>query len=153
MNIQRFRDPEGSTVITFPNVKPEEVLSYNADTRIARISLHGMRSKGLANWKYDYVNGKRSLPRIFKDWEKNMVQEIQSQESQNIVKGNVQMISGRLVELSGEYITLDEYKQIMDICGEYGFIYDGHGYFTSGFDNPSAWEWNNDESYREVLRI
>ena len=41
------------TVPVFPNVKPEEVLSYNAGTRIARMSLHGMPKTGLPYWKYD----------------------------------------------------------------------------------------------------
>ena len=191
------------TSASFPNIKPEEVLSYNLDTRIARVSPHSMPSIGLPNWKYDkiakksgmtsqrrffdsegkvkldvdfdnhgspsahpmgahshdYVSGKlainRGLPRILKDWERKMMQEIQSQESTDVKKDaedNFQFISGRWIEPSNEYITLEQYKRIMDIGGEYGFIYDGRGYFTSGFDNPSAWEWNNDESYREGFK-
>ncbi len=40
----------------------------------------------------------------------------------------------------------------MDIGGEYSFIYDGHGYFTSGFGHLEAWEWNNDESYHDDFK-
>lgn len=185
---------------SFTGVKPEEVLSYDADTRIARISPHSMPTTGLPNWRYDkvtkngytserrfynnegkvtldidfsdhgkskahpmgahghdYIQGERSFPRKLKAWERKMVQKIQTQEGIEIKKGldnKVQIISGCLVEPSGEYITLEEYKHIMEVGGEYGFIYDGHGYFTSRFDNHnlSAWEWNNDESYQEGFK-
>ena len=40
----------------FPELKPKEVISYDRDTRIARVSLHGLPSVGLANWKYNKVN-------------------------------------------------------------------------------------------------
>ena len=183
------------TSASFPGVKPEEVLSYDTDTRIARMQPHRMPDIGLPSWKYDtvnkngqtmerrfynaegrvildvdfndhskpkahpmgahshdYLDGWRGLPRKLKEWEQKMLQEIQAQESQSIVKVEAQIISGCLVEPSGEYITLDEYKRIMDIGGEYGFIYDGHGYFTSGFGHPEAWEWNNDESYRDGFK-
>ena len=40
----------------------------------------------------------------------------------------------------------------MDIGGEYSFIYDGHGYSTSGFGHLEVWEWNNEESYREGVK-
>lgn len=54
------------TVPVFPNVKPDEVLSYNADTRIARMSLHGMSKTGLPYWKYD--NCSRILPPCSKNY-------------------------------------------------------------------------------------
>lgn len=81
--------------------------------------------------------------------------KILTKESTAVKKGeedSYQFISGCWVNPSGEYITLKEYKRIMDIGGEYGFIYDGHGYFTSGFGHPEAWEWNNDESYQEGFK-
>lgn len=186
------------TSASFSGVKPDEVLSYDTDTRIARIKPHRMPDIGLPSWKYDkvnkngqtmerrfydsegrvildvdfndhskpkahpmgahshdYVSSKRGLPRKLKEWEQKMIQEIQSQESKAVKKSSgskAQFISGRCVEPSGEYITLNEYKRIMDIGGEYGFIYDGHGYFTSDFGHPEAWEWNNDESYREGFK-
>ena len=104
---------------------------------------------------HDYVSGKRGIPRKLKEWEQKMIQEIQAQEGKAVKKssGNkAQFISGCWVEPSGEYITLDEYKRIMEIGGEYGFIYDGHGYFTSDFGHPEAWEWNNDKSYQEGFK-
>ena len=186
------------TSASFPGLKPEEILSYNEDTRIARIKPHRMPVTGLPSWKYDkvnrndqtmerrfydsegrvildvdfndhskpkahpmgahshdYVSGKRGIPRKLKEWEQKMIQEIQAQEGKAVKKssGNkAQFISGCWVEPSGEYITLDEYKRIMEIGGEYGFIYDGHGYFTSDFGHPEAWEWNNDKSYQEGFK-
>ena len=182
------------TSASFPQLKPGEVLSYDPDTRIARVSPHRMPDIGLSSWKYDkvnkngqtmerrfygtdgkiildidfndhnnakahpmgahahdYVGSNRGIPRKLKEWEKRMVEEIQAQEPK-IVKGEAQVISGCLVEPSGEYITLEEYKRIMRIGGEYGFIYDGHGYFTSDFGHPEAWEWNNEDSYREGFK-
>ena len=182
------------TSASFPQLKPGEVLSYDSDRRIARVSPHRMPDIGLSSWKYDkvnkngqtmerrfygtdgkiildidfndhnnakahpmgahahdYVGGNRGIPRKLKEWEKRMVEEIQAQEPK-IVKGEAQVISGCLVEPSGEYITLEEYKRIMRIGGEYGFIYDGHGYFTSDFGHPEAWEWNNEASYREGFK-
>lgn len=179
----------------FPNLKPEEVISYDKDTRIARIKAHNVPRTGLPHWKYnklnksdqtvqrrffdgtgkpkldidfndyskpkahpmgahshDYIDGERGDPRALKNWERNMMTEIQNQEAQNIVKGKVQMISGCLVEIGDEHITVEEYKRIMDIGGKYGFIYDGRGYFTSGFGHPEAWEWNNDDSYMDGFK-
>ena len=186
------------TSASFTGVKPEEVLSYDPETRIARMKPHRMPDMGLPSWKYDKVNkngqtmerrfydvegkvildvdfndhskpkahpmgahshdyasGKRGIPRKLREWERKMIQEIQMQESQTVKKNSdnkAQLISGRLVEPSGEYITLDEYKRIMDVGGEYGFIYEGRGYFTSGFGHHEAWEWNNDESYRDGFK-
>ncbi len=186
------------TSASFSGVKPEEVLSYDVNTRIARVSLHGLPSVGLANWKYDKVNryghtvrrrfydskGNPSLDidfddhghpkahpmgahahdydktgrthlRKLKDWELKIVQEIQAQEGIAVKKSSkdkCQFISGRWADITDEYITLEQYKRIMDIGGEYSFIYDGHGYFTSGFGHPEAWEWNNDESYHDGFK-
>lgn len=186
------------TSASFSGVKPEEILSYNEDMRIARVSLHGLPSVGLANWKYDKVNryghtvrrrffdlngsplldidfddhghskahpmgahahdydkSGRSYLRKLKDWELKIVQEIQAQEGTAVKKGSKdksQFISGRWADITDEYITLEQYKYIMDVGGEYSFIYDGHGYFTSGFGHPEAWEWNNDESYHDGFK-
>lgn len=184
---------------SFRGVKPEELLSYDEDTRIARMMPHTMPLTGIPNWKYDklspktgrtserrffdsegkikldvdfddhskpkahpmgahshdYVSGKRSLPRELREWERKMIQEIQAQENNTVKKSSderYEFISGRWVEPSGEYITVEQYKYIMDKGGEYGFIYDGHGYFTSGFGHPEAWEWNNEESYQEGFK-
>ena len=186
------------TSASFPYVKPEEVLSYDPDTRIARMSLHGLPSVGLPNWKYDKINrygqtvrrrffGSDSKPildidfndhghpnahpmgahshdhsantrnhlRELKDWERKIVQEIQAQEKKALKKGieeKCQFISGRWADITDVRITIEQYMRIMNFGGEYSFIYDGHGYFTSGFDNPSAWEWNNEESYQEGFK-
>ena len=183
---------------SFPGVKPEEVLSYDPDTRIARMSLHGLPSVGLPNWKYDKVNrygqtvrrrffgsdskpildidfndhghpnahpmgahghdhsaNSRSRLRELKDWERKIVQEIQAQESKTVsksTKDKCQFISGRWADITDVHITIEQYMRIMKFGGEYGFIYDGHGYFTSGFGHPEAWEWNNEESYQEGFK-
>ena len=83
-----------------------------------------------------------------KDWEWKIVQEIQAQEGIAVKKGakdKCQFISGRWADITNEYIALDQYKRLMNIGGK-------HSFFTSGFGHPKAWEWNNDESYREGFK-
>ena len=41
------------TSASFTELKPEEILSYDEDTRIARIKPHRMPVTGLPSWKYD----------------------------------------------------------------------------------------------------
>jgi hypothetical protein len=70
-------ESEPITKKSFPRVEPENVKTFDPDTRIAVISQSNLPKSGLANWKYDKIsNDGRILQRRFYDCEGNAFEDV-----------------------------------------------------------------------------